>query len=170
VEIDEYGKGAGFGLSWECPSPHLIHALLTILPQHWLARLTDPSASLPDVMTRPEKMRAVLAWFTELLPPRQFRLLDRAVLVGLKRTNRPGFGQPGTAHWHWQGSVFEAPCPPLGGKARLMLAIAMPATEPFFLPEVFPIWQTLAFLTLLGGVAGERRPDPLQKEPDEPLA
>ena len=25
IEIDEYGRGAGFGFGWEYPSPHLMH-------------------------------------------------------------------------------------------------------------------------------------------------
>ena len=161
IEIDEYGKGAGFGFSWECSHPVLVHALLTIHSHNWLAKLSGPEGLLPDIVTQPEKMRAVLAWFVERLPPlpRQFHRLSREMCLLLNTANQPGFGQrrAETENWQWKGCRFEAVCPPLGGKVLLMLAVARPATEPFSLLQLYPVWQSLAFLTLLGSVAGEKR-------------
>ena len=167
TEIDEYGKGRGFGFSWEYPAPHLIHAMVSVNSLTWLQQ-THPTAQLPDVVTRPDLMRAVLAWFVELLPPQTFRLLDPRVLKMLRESNLPGFGQPGTASWQWKGATGTLPCPPLGGKVQAICVVALPATESFSVPRFFPLWQSLAFLTLLGGVAGETRPDPSGEEPDSP--
>ena len=157
VEVDEYGQGEGFGFSWECPHPSPVHAMLTVLSRDWLRQLPDRASSLPDIVTHPGRMRAILAWFRELPPPRQCCPLDRVILQELNRTNRPGFGQPQTEDWQWQGCSFETFCSPLGRRALLMLMIAMPAGERFYLPTLLPVWQSLAFLTLLGSVPGERR-------------
>lgn len=159
VEVDEYGQGQGFGFNWECPHPSPVHALLTVLSRDWLRQLPDQASSLPDIVTHPERMRAILAWFRELLPPRQYCPLDRTILQEFNQTNRPGFGQPHTEHWRWQGCSFETFCPPLGRRASLLLLMAMPTTERFHLPALFPVWQSLAFLTLLGSVPGERPPE-----------
>ncbi len=158
IEMDEYGQGMGFGFSWECPQPHLVHAMLTILSPRWLARQSDPAGSLPDVVRHPQKMRAVLTWLTQCPCPRQYHVLERPMLQALATTNPPGFGQPGTGQWQWKGSRFSALCPPLGGHALLLLAVAMPATEPFCFPAQFPLWQSLAHLALLGKIAGETPP------------
>ncbi len=165
IEIDEYGNGAGFGFSWECPRPTLVHALLTIHSHDWLEQIADSAAQLPDIVTQPEKMRAVLAWFVELLPPRRVHLLDPAMLVLLDLTNPPGFGQPGTEDWQWKGCRFATHCPPLGGRAQLVLVMARPAREPFSFSTLFPVWQSLTLLTLLGTVAGEKRSDDQTSSP-----
>src|SRR5258708_2030584 len=81
IEIDEYGKGHGFGVSWECQQPTLVHALFSLYSHDWVAKQADPEALLPDIVTRPEKMRAVLAWFVESLPPRQVHPLNRDMLL-----------------------------------------------------------------------------------------
>lgn len=157
IEIDEYGKGAGFGFSWEYPSPHLMHAMVTIVSSHWLSRQADPRATLPDIVTRPKKMRAVLIWFAELSSPPSLSALDPDLFNQLD-ANPPGFGQPGTEHWRWRGGIGVAPCPPLGGPAVLLLAVALPATTPLDVQTFFTTWQSLALLSLQGGIVGEVQP------------
>lgn len=148
IEADEYGQGMGFGFSWECPAPHPLHALLTMFSQRWLCRLSDPSALVPDVVTRPHRMRAVLAWFEQCQFPAQSWPLAPTTIRELTRTNRPGRGQSGTATWRWNGCQFLAPCPLLEGEALLLCALATPATNAFCLPEAFAVWQALAALAL----------------------
>lgn len=41
----------------------------------------------------------------------------------------------------------------------MLLVIALPATEPFAFPALFPVWQSLALLTLHNRVAGEEQPE-----------
>lgn len=109
IEADEYGQGMGFGFSWEFPAPRPVHALLTVFSRRWLSRQRDPSALLPDVITRPQRMRAVLAWFAHCPLPARSWPLEPATVRELTRTNRPGRGQPGTANWRWHGRQFLHP-------------------------------------------------------------
>lgn len=168
IEADEYGQGMGFGFSWEFPAPHALHALLTMFSRRWLSRLRDPSALLPDVITRPQRMRAVLTWFAHCSLPARSWPLEPATVQELTRTNRPGRGQPGTANWRWHGCQFLAPCPPLEGEALLVCALAMPATDAFSLPEAFAVWQALAALALL--CAQDEPTLPRAQEEDDPPA
>ncbi|HEU5377136.1 MAG TPA: hypothetical protein VFV38_17025 [Ktedonobacteraceae bacterium] len=166
IEVDEYGKGAGYGFSWECPAPQATHAIVTMLSCSWLSRQTDPRATLPDVVTRPKTMRAVLAWFVELLPPPHLSMLDPGLLQLLMHANPPGFGQPGTEHWRWMGGMGVVPCPPLGGPAQILLAQALPVTKQPGLAQLFSTAQALAVLTLHGSVAGEARQTPPEQGRD----
>src|SRR5512146_486819 len=167
IEVDEYGKGAGYGFSWECPAPQVTHAIVTMLSSRWLARLTHPRATLPDVVTRPQTMRAVLAWFVELLPPQRLNVLDPDLLQLLLHANPPGFGQPGTEHWRWYGGTCVVPCPPLGGPAQILLAQALPVTKRQEVAQVFSTAQSLALLALHGSVAGEARQIPPERGRDD---
>ena len=155
TEIDEYGKGKGFGWSWEYLFPHPIHALLTVTSTQWLRNVADVSLTLPDVVTRPRTMRAVLAWFVELEPPHQVQRLDSLLCSLLRQTNPPGYGQPGTEAWQWSGWRSRLFCAPLQGPADLMLTLALPPEqEESTFTALFSVWQSLAFLTLLGSVTG----------------
>ncbi|HEU5381516.1 MAG TPA: hypothetical protein VFV38_39350 [Ktedonobacteraceae bacterium] len=133
IEADEYGQGMGFGFSWEFPAPRPVHALLTMFSRRWLSRLRDPSALLPDVITRPQRMRAVLTWFAHCSLPARSWPLEPATVQELTRTNRPGRGQPGTANWRWHGrpvrrwrgrrcSYARSPCrPPIPSRCQRQL-------------------------------------------------
>lgn len=159
IEIDEYGQGKGFGFSWEYPSPHPIHALLVILSAHWIGHRTDPGAVLPDIVTRPRKMRQVLTWFAELPASPPLTPLDAGdpeLVSHLMSGNPPGFGQQGTEQWRWRTSMGVAPCPPLGGPALLLLALALPPAAAAAVGELFPTWQALARLTLQASVVGDQ--------------
>jgi hypothetical protein len=160
IEIDEHGQGKGFGFSWEYPSPSPIHALLVILSAHWIGHITDPGAVRPDIVTRPRKMRQVLTWFAELPASPPLTPLDAGdpeLVSHLMSGNPPGFGQPGTEQWRWRASLGGAPCPPLGGPALLLLALALalPPATAAAVGELFPTWQALARLTLQASVVGD---------------
>ena len=157
TEIDEYGQGKGFGFSWEYVQPEPLHAMLTILSLPWLQR-QHQAAILPNVVTHPQTMRAVLSWFVELLPPSRVVPLPGEMLTLLAQRNSPGCHQPGTQGWTWKGWQCLVNCPPLHGPAQLVAVIAGPARDKPSFAEVFPVWQALAHVTLLGAVAEEQRP------------
>jgi hypothetical protein len=153
VCMDEYAGGRGYGLCWELPDP-LIHAQSSVLSLDWI-RQADPGMDKPDIITRPDLLRAVLHWMSQTPPPRQYWPLDRSLCAVLASGNRPGFGQSGTQGWQWQGCRFALPCPPLEGDAMVVLAIALPPTETITLTTLFACWQMLAQVTLFSGVTGE---------------
>ncbi len=151
-EIDEYGKGQGFGLSWECPDP-LVHTMGAIMSQQWMARQMRPA--VPDIVTAPVTLRKVLRWFKETRLPRQVQCFPPAFSASLAADTLPGFGATGTQGWQWKGYLLVLPCPPLGGSAIVTLALALPPTEPISAAELLELWQLLIDVALLGKLAGE---------------
>jgi hypothetical protein len=156
VEIDEYGSkdgdGKGFGVNWEAPEPIGAHLLATIVARSWLARQTS---LVPDIVTTPKRLRAVLRWLVETTHFPLLTLLAERDSAELARTNPPGFGMAGTETWQWKGAIFQLPCRPLRDEAIVTLAIALPRTEPLDLQNLVMLWQSLAELILLGHVGGE---------------
>lgn len=146
VDIDEYGGGEGFGFCWEIPRPLVIHATSSILSAKEVLRWE----SQPDVLTKPEKLRAILRSAKDAPFPASFQELDPIFGQLQAMTLRPGFGQAHTEHWEWSGWAFTIPCPPLDGKANIVLMLALPPAEPILGETAFSTWQFLMALTLRG--------------------
>lgn len=147
VDIDEYGLGEGFGLCWEIPRPLIIHASSAMLSPTEALRWE----SQPDVLTQPEKLRAVLRSVKDAPLPSDIQMLDPIFGHIQSMTLRPGFGQANTEDWQWRSWAFTVPCPPLDGEATVTLMLALPSTEQFLSETAFRTWQFLLELTLLGG-------------------
>ncbi len=139
VSIDEYDAGEGFGLCWELPRPVVIHATSAILSARGVA---NPQ-SQPDVLTRPDKLRAVLRAVRDATVPREMLALPEVFCELQARETRPGFGQPGTSQWCWRGWAFALPCPPLAGQGYVTLLVALPRSERLSPAAAFGFWQTL---------------------------
>ncbi len=139
VSIDEYDAGEGFGLCWELPHPVVIHATSAILSARGVANQQSP----PDVLTRPETLRAVLRVLQDAIPPREIQALPDLFCQLQASQARPGFGQPGTEQWCWRGWACALPCPPLAGQASVVVMLALPRTEQLSPAEEFGRWQTL---------------------------
>jgi len=151
-EVDEYGRGQGYGLSWECPDP-LTHALGAVTAHQWMARQTAPTAA--DIVTRPDRLRAVLRWLQAIRLPRQVQLFPPEYSAALAADNRPGFGASGTEDWQWKGFIVVLPCPPLGGPAIVTLGLALPPSEALASADLLELWQLLLEVALAGKLAGE---------------
>lgn len=153
IDIDEYGstdgKGKGFGFNWEAPEPVGAHLQAGIISSAWLVRQHKLE---PDIVTTPKRLRAVLRWFTEITHFPLMVLFTEDHSDILARTNPPGFGMTGTAHWQWKGGLFRLPCPPLRDDALVSLSIALPRTEPLDIQELIHLWQMLAEVMLLSGI------------------
>ena len=148
VGIDEYGQGEGFGFCWEIPRPVVIHATSAILSRKCARSLE----SQPDVLTQPEKLRAILRSVKDASLPHRIESLDPVLCALQSRTLPPGFGQAGTEHWLWQGWMFRLACPPLDRESLVTLMLALPSAERLQGEKAFFTWQFLMELTLLGGV------------------
>ena len=145
VSIDEYGGGDGFGFCWEIPQPAVIHATSAILS----AKKAHLSDSRPDVLTQPEKLRAVVLAGQAAALPQQIQSLPAFVGQLQAAALPPGCGQPGTHDWIWQGWFFDFPCSPLGGDALVTLLLAHPPRERIAAQSAFHIWQQLLQVALL---------------------
>ncbi|HET8851619.1 MAG TPA: hypothetical protein VFN02_03770, partial [Ktedonobacteraceae bacterium] len=55
----------------------------------------------------------------------------------------PGNTVDGRAH-HWQGYVWEAACPPLGGLVLVSLAVTLPPLDPSPFFSLLMSWRALA--------------------------
>ena len=153
VEIDEYDQGESFGFCWEIPHPVVVHATSALLSSRVSA------ASLPDVLTQRKRLRAVLQAAHQALPPRQIQQIPRLLCRLQEATLRPGFGQPGTQGWRWQGWRFLLPCPPLDERrAVVTLLLALPPAEPLSPGQVFRTWQLLLRLTLWAALPADASP------------
>ncbi len=150
ISIDEYGRGAGFGVCWELPHPTVIHAISAIQSQKQGQRL----ASLPDVVTQKEQLLAVLSFLKEAQPPENIHQLPPVFGQIQAKEQQPGFGQPGTQHWHWRVWLFALRCPPLdqAKDAVVTFTLALPPTEDLSPIGAFHIWRFLLSITLLSGI------------------
>ena len=148
VEIDEYGRGEGFGLYWEIPRPVVLHATSAILSE----KCSHAKETLPEILTRPDALRSVLHALKDLsLPLRMDELPDAYCQLQAKEF-RPGFGQAGTERWQWRGWIFVLPCPPLQGQATVTFLLALPRAVRLSMPPAFAVWQFLLEVTLRGGI------------------
>ena len=116
-------------------------------------------------MTRPERLRAVLAHLAQLTPPAQYRPYTPEDSAALASGSAPGHGAEGTAGWVWRGCIFVADCPALEGSALYQLAQAVPPGEPFSYALMFKLWRTVAALSLKGRIAGEELLEELLADP-----
>lgn len=123
----------------------MIHATSSILS----ARCLSSHESRPDVLTQTEKLRAVLLAGQAAALPRQIQSLPALAGRLQAAALSPGFGQPGTHDWIWQGWLFALPCPPLDGDARVSLLLAHPPRERVTAQSAFRIWQQLLQVALL---------------------
>jgi hypothetical protein len=150
IEIDEYHQGESFGLSWEILRPVVLHAISALLS----SKAASMWESHPDVLTRHEKLRAVLHAITQVARPQHIQRLPPVFGYLQALTVSPGLGQEGTAQWQWRGWAFRLSCPPLdaSGPTTVMVMLALPPTEQVTGEEVFRLWQQLVDLTLLCGI------------------
>jgi hypothetical protein len=148
VEIDQYGGGEGFGFYWEIPRPMVLHASSAIQSEQCMR----DKETLPELLTHPQKMRAVLQVVKDLPFPKRFNVLPDAYGQLQSLVFRPGFGQMGTQNWQWRAWIFSLDCPPLGGQTTVTFMLALPHTVRLSEPTVFAIWQFLMELTLVGGM------------------
>jgi hypothetical protein len=146
-EVDEYGSEGciGYGINWEAAEPVGAHLQASILAENALSR--SPTSPQSHLVSNPRRARAVLTWLSE----------DEQALMA--QVVPPGHGMSGTQGWQWKGAMFRQLCPPLGGIALTMLAIALPPQEPLDLPSLVALWQTMASLALDGRFTGEA-PEP----------
>lgn len=153
VEIDQYGGGGeGFGFNWECEPLHA-HFFATIASLAWLK--TSPDL-IPDVVSSPSKVRALLHWLSESTAFPHVHTISQDDSQWYAIGNPPGFGMPSTRHWLWKGAIFRMSCPPFAGHASVTLAVAMPPEEPVDIPLLIGTWQALALQIVAGGIAGEK--------------
>jgi hypothetical protein len=150
VSIDEYSQGEGFGFCWEIHRPVVIHAISAIQSQKGLERWD----SMPDVVTQPEKLSAVLRFLKGAEPPQHIRQLPPLFGQLQASQHRPGFGMPGTERWQWRVWTFSLLCPPLDEvrDATVTLTLALPPTENVTPNAAFRLWRFLLEVTLLSGV------------------
>lgn len=157
VEVDEYGQGeGGFGFHWQLRQPVLLHAISALLSKPWMRRFPNAEDAVPDIVTRPEKLRTVLQHIKQARVPRAYFLLEQQICAELAADNRPGFGHIGTEDWDWQGIGFEMPIPQFRGNAAVTLFFALPPREPIRPEPLFRLWQALAELTLSRRLPGEQ--------------
>ena len=152
INLDEYGRGLGYGLSWEGSEPTRAHLLGVAIRLDHLRRSPGASAG---VVTDFSTCRAWLAWLARLDAPAMYHPIDAADSAAMATTNRPGFGAPGTDDWQWRGAIWQASVPALGGRRYISLAQAMPAGETFSQAAMFAIWRAIARLVQAGHIAGE---------------
>jgi hypothetical protein len=152
IGIDEYGRGAGYGLSWEGVEPTGAHLLGAVIRLDYLQRASNPHS---NVVTDYPKCRAWLAWLARLDAPQAYHAITPTDSADMARSNRPGHGAPGTDAWLWRGAIYQASCPPLAGRCYISLAQAMPPDESFSLSRMFATWRAIAQITLQGKIAGE---------------
>ncbi|HLV97372.1 MAG TPA: hypothetical protein VKT82_01735 [Ktedonobacterales bacterium] len=149
LEFDAYGDrgDGGFGFIFMLPAeedepgePPLHHHILFIIKR--------PGASLSPDPGRIGHARNVLAWFAKYHFPdwAELPLLDPAVLTREAHPqNPPGFGQPGTEHWQWYGTLLEGVrCPSVRGSCELFIGQAMPPGE---------AWDPLITLEFVNDIA-----------------
>jgi hypothetical protein len=152
VEIDQYGDGEGFGLYWEIPRPIVLHASSAIMSE----QCVRDKETLPELLTHPKKMHAVLQAMKDQPFPKRFNALPDAYGQLQAQVFRPGFGQEGTRNWRWRAWIFSLDCPPLGGQATLTFMLAAPPMVRLSEPTVFAVWQLLLELTLAGGIPAQQ--------------
>jgi hypothetical protein len=148
--IDEYGQGEGFGFCWEIPRPQIIHAISAIQSQKELNRL----ASRPDVLTKPEKLSAILRFLKDAPPPQDIQQLPLFLGQLQAQQQHPGFGQPGTERWQWRMWSFSLLCPPLDRKndAVVTFTLAVHPAEKVSPLDAFHLWRFLLEMMRLSGI------------------
>lgn len=157
IAIDEYGHGAGYGLSWEASEPTGAHLLGTVVRLDYLRSSDNQQAS---VVTNYPRCRAWLDWLARLTVPAAYRTITPQISAVMAQSNPPGYGAPGTDTWLWRGAIWQAPCPALGERsnlAQISLAQAMPPQEPFAVPTMIATWRALAQFTREVNIPGEAR-------------
>jgi hypothetical protein len=154
VTIDEYGRGAGYAISWEGVEPAGAHVLASCQSVRWLHSPQGQDARAGGV-TEFARARRLLRWLETLPMPRSYMALDAAGSEAMAIANPPGHGAPGTEHWVWRGGMWQAPCPVWEGEAVVMLAQAMPPDQPYSLPASVTTVRRLARHLSAGGLPGE---------------
>ena len=152
VEIDQYGSGEGFGFLWEIPRPVILHAFSAILSE----QCVRTKQTQPELLTRPQILRAILQTAKDLpFPPHMEELPDAYGQIQAQEF-RPGFGQPGTEHWQWRGWIFFLDCPPFAGRTTITFLLALPPAVHFAKTSAFAIWQFLLGMTLSDGIPAQK--------------
>lgn len=158
-EFDEYGPEGriGYGINWEGAEPVGAHLQASVFAEDALSR--SPTSPQPHLVSNPRRARAVLSWLSEVENWPCVHMLSAAEQVLMAQAVPPGHAMSGTEGWQWKGAMFRQSCPPLGGIALTMLAIALPLQEPLDIPSLVALWQAMASLALDGRFTGEA-PEP----------
>lgn len=153
LQVDEYGQGKAYGLTWEAETPQGAHLFAFITGMRWLERVQTAGTlarALSPVVLAPRTYAAVLRWLADELGTRStfacVHVLTAQDSQAFTRDIPPGHGASGTENWQWKGGAFLLDCPPLQDEAMVMLGIAQPASEPGNLPLLLDTWHELAEL------------------------
>lgn len=154
MEIDEYMRGWGYGVSWEGAEPTGAHLLCTAVnvqqAQYWRGPMRA------GVVLRFDRCRGFLAWLAMLKEPRTYNAISAHQGRAMAAMNPPGHKAPGTDGWLWRGGDWQAECPALGGAVAFSLFQALPPNEPFSMGLLVSTWRALAARIQRGKIAGEQ--------------
>jgi hypothetical protein len=91
VGIDEYGCGAGFGVSVELVQPPGGHLLGSAVRRDWMAQQTlREQAPRAGIVTEFARCRAFLSWLASVPAPNSYQLYSAELSAAMARDNPPG--------------------------------------------------------------------------------
>lgn len=137
IALDEYGRGMGYGLSWEGPPPTSPHLILTVALASFLndaARQGRPPHA--GIVTRPALCRTCLDWLAHVDTSAYLRHatpLTIAECETMAYTNAPALLASDAGRWRWHGVHWRGILPPLSAAAPTVMTVAqaLPIGEPF---------------------------------------
>ncbi len=161
INIDEYGKGQGYGLSWEGAPPIYPHMLITAVSQAYLEtsarRGQEPRAG---VVTQFPRCRACI---TDLAHVDTRAFLQRvspftlAECAGMAEMNPPALDASDTTRWRWHGLHWRGLFPAIAMNTPTVITIAqaLPITEPFSQSLMIDAMRAICAVVLAGRIGGE---------------
>lgn len=132
----------GYGFSWEGINP-AAHLVVTVQHQQKAVHAFLLGQNHSQVPTNWALARLVRAWLAAEPAILAAHPFTPAQIRTVTQERRAGASAPGTEHWVWDGGIFEAWCPPLGGAAAIVVSQAGPPGQRFVLSSALAEWREL---------------------------
>src|SRR5258707_14619322 len=138
-----YPHHSGYRFLWESVSPRRIQLLAMVCRGEELTR-DALLQMIPDAFAEPMgEVRSLLTWLETCPSPETIQAFTDEQSQQLALRCPPGSAVDGSL-CQWRGYAWETTCPPLGGDALILLAVAIPTrTIPLF-DSLHVGWRVLA--------------------------